>query len=697
METRDCVIVASDDERAELAAALHDAELPVVALSLREAASALATFVPRLVVLDVASVREGSPLAALELARSRPALSDVPVIVTCSGADEDLLARAFELGADDIMRAPIRPSELVMRVRGQLRLHDYVAEVARRERDARVVLELTQALASTLDLRGILFTVVQRIAEVARVDRCSIVLVGDAGGVGYVVAASDDRSVRDLPIHLAKYPEIQRVMETSEVLFVEDASTHPLFDVVRAGLPKDAFRSLALLPILHDDKPLGVMLLRDRKPLGLREHELSLARTVASATAIALRNARILQQLQERTQQISVARVEAERRLRALERYADFFHSAADGIVVVDEDWVILFSNPRAHEILGFGEAEVGKKRLVECFDARDKSVVDGLRLGFAAGVFPTMIDLSIRRKVRAGSLEKRLLSVSFSGLLREESGAVLVSFRDVTAERAIATELRKTKDFLERVIESSVDAIISADRAGVVLLFNRAAERVMGRRADEMVGRANVRDLYPVGEAEHIMQLIRSRELGGPGRVEGYRTHVLDGDGRKVPVELSAAIVYEDGAPSGTVGIFTDLRERLHMETRLSAAQDELRSREKQAVIAELAGAAAHELNQPLTAVLGYAEILRRRAPPDTPMRKTVEALALQAERMAEIVRKIGKITKYETKTYVGGAKILDLDRSTSADDDAFAMTGRSEEASTEGGAPRTDEGEAR
>src|SRR6185295_4465842 len=125
------------------------------------------------------------------------------------------------------------------------------------------------------------------------------------------------------------------------------------------------------------------------------------------------------------------------------------------------------------------------------------------------------------------------------------------------------------------------------------------------------------------------------------------------------------AALILEDGTPVGSVGIFTDLRDRLRMEARLSEAQEELRAREKQALIAELAGAAAHELNQPLTSVLGYAELIRRRllkgdlkpeprsgpvssrGPADSdPLQNAANIIVAEAERMAEIVRKIGKIT---------------------------------------------------
>ena len=99
-------------------------------------------------------------------------------------------------------------------------------------------------------------------------------------------------------------------------------------------------------------------------------------------------------------------------------------------------------------------------------------------------------------------------------------------------------------------------------------------------------------------------------------------------------------------------------------MEQRLEHAQEQLRVQEKQTIVAELAGAAAHELNQPLTSVMGYAELLRRRLEPETPSHHAAEIIVSEAERMAEIVRKIGKITRNETKSYVGTARILDLDR---------------------------------
>jgi PAS domain S-box-containing protein len=248
------------------------------------------------------------------------------------------------------------------------------------------------------------------------------------------------------------------------------------------------------------------------------------------------------------------------------------------------------------------------------------------------------------------------------------EDRTVLLTLRDVTDERERALELAGTKDFLEQLIDSSIDAIVSADTNGRVVLFNRAAERIFGRPADEVLG-TNVERLYPPGRARQVMALIRSETHGGRGRLEGFRTEFLSAHGELIPISLSAALISRGDQPIGTVGIFTDLRERMRMEQSLAHAQEQLRMQEKQTIVAELAGATAHELNQPLTSVMGYAELLRRRLETGTPEHHAAEIIVSEAERMAEIVRKIGKITRYETKTYVGTARILDLDRASRED----------------------------
>ena len=649
------VLVVDDDavSRHVLCQALVTADLPYVAVgSGTEALAKIDQIRPALVLLDLV-MPPPDGYQVLRILRSRPETRDVPIVVlTALDADTEI-ARAFESGADDFVRKPFRAVELVARIRGQMRLRQAMDELERKERDAKIVLEVTQALASNLDFRGILFTVVKRIAEVARVDRVSIVLVREDADVGYVVAASDDESLRDLPIELSKYPEIKQVLKTGEVLVIRDAATHPLLEIVRHDTHAKAYSSLAIVPIIYEGRPMGVIFLRARQTVPFAERELGLCRTVSNAMAVALRNARVLQSLRDQTQQVTVARFEAERRMRSLQRYADFFESAADGIVVLDQEGRLLFSNPKAREITGYDEADLRGRKLGDLV-ADDQKRMRELRDGFGKGQFPTGVDVNVNRKDGTPIV----LSLAFNPVLREE-GVVLCNFRDVTHDRAVASELLQTKNFLERVIDSSVDAIISADLKGQILLFNRAAERIYGVTAAQILGK-DVRTLYPEGTAKHVMSLIRQ----GGGRIEGLRTEILNSGGETVPVSLSASLLYERGTPVGSVGIFTDLREKMRMEQRLQQAQEQLIAQERQAVIAELAGTAAHELNQPLTTVVMSADLLRRKVEPTSPAAGIAEVIRAEAERMAEIVRKIGKITKYETKPYVGQTKILDLDK---------------------------------
>jgi len=553
--------------------------------------------------------------------------------------------------------------------------------LAASERSTRAMLELTQALASSLDMSDILYTVVRRIAEIVNVERVSVVLApaGDAGPVGYVVAASDNQGITNLRIDLDKYPEIQEVLRTRLPLTIADAMTHPVLEGVRSEVQADKIGPLTLVPITWQDEPMGVLFLRKRPERGqLSRRELEFCQIAANATAIALRNARVMQTLRDQTQQVSFARFEAERRLRNLKRYADLFTSAADGLVAVDSAGKVLFANPRAYAIAGLEESAVRDRPLAALLHPHDRLKATRLWKGVRVGRFPHGVDLRFQRQLGSGALETRVFSCSFSPL-QETDGAVLFSFRDVTEERTTALELAKTKEFLESIIRASVDAIIAASATGEILLFNPGAERITGWKASEMVGRRPVTLLYPEDGAREVMRMIRSTQYGGAGRLEAIRWEVLDRDGTRAPVPPAAATIQAgQGRPSGTVGVFTDLREKLRIEMRLSEAQQKLASSERQSLIAELAGTAAHELNQPLTSVIAYADLLLRKTPDTDPVHRAATVISSEAQRMAEIVRKIGKITRYETKSYVGSQKILDLDRASAEESEVHPEGGR-------------------
>ncbi|MBX3246944.1 MAG: PAS domain S-box protein [Myxococcales bacterium] len=644
------------------------------------ATSVLASLTAGDCVVLLAARSPAETLAELRGFREDPRLTHVPVLVVARDEEvASLLPGAFELGADDLLRHPFPPAELLARVSARFLQRGAVDALAHDKHDAEVMLELTQALASSLDFREILYTVVRRIADVVHVSRVSIVLAPepDQGDVGYVVVASDDERLSNLRLDLTKYPEIRQVLRTREALTITDAHTHPVLDGVRQDVEQAELSAMNLFPIVWEEQAIGVLFLRAHAARGeLSPREMHLCRVLANATAVALRNARVMQSLRDHTQQITFARFEAERRLRQLKRYADLFASAAEGIAAADKEGHLLFANPRAHEIIG---AEAGAAEdehalrgatLLERVHPDDQERIRALWRGFARGEYPRGVDIRLRHE----DGDYIVCSCSFASLA-DGDGAVLVSFQDVTEQRRTEAEFVKTMEFLESLIDASVDGIVASDMDGNIILFNQGAERIYGWRAEEVVGRMSVHQLYPGDGAKEVMRKLKGGQHGGAGRLAPTHMEALGRNGERIPIRLSAAMIYERNEPVATFGIFTDLREKLRVEERLAEAQQKLASTERQALIAELAGTAAHELNQPLTSVMAYAELLKRRLEPGTAEYRAAEIMVREAERMADIVKKIGKMTKYETKSYVGRQRILDLDRA--SNDEEAGETG--------------------
>ncbi len=341
-------------------------------------------------------------------------------------------------------------------------------------------------------------------------------------------------------------------------------------------------------------------------------------------------------------------------------RHADALASITQGVVVIGPDLRILFANPRAAEIVGHREETIGGEsleRLVapeQWADIRESLVRRELAHG---------MDIHWLRRDGA----RVLCSSSLAPLIGDEEHMV-ISFEDVTEERDTERELLKSMEFLGSLIDASVDAIIATDMEQRVMLFNPSAERITGHHVSDAVGVLTLEDLLGRGASELVTRRLLTADHGGDGRLEPTMLELVDLHGAHIPVQLSASLIYQHGQPSAIVLIFADLRDRIRVEERLADAQKKLAFTEKQGVLAELAGTAAHELNQPLTSMMAYAELLLRQSEAGSTGAKAAQVLIREAERMAEIVRKIGKITRYETTSYVGQQKIFDLDRAADA-----------------------------
>lgn len=97
---------------------------------------------------------------------------------------------------------------------------------------------------------------------------------------------------------------------------------------------------------------------------------------------------------------------------------------------------------------------------------------------------------------------------------------------------------------------------------------------------------------------------------------------------------------------------------------TKERRAEEERLERERLQVSLQMAGAVCHELNQPMQSISGYAESCMMNVSEENPLRVKLGKIIELTRRMGEITRKLTRITRYETKDYVEGVKIVDLDR---------------------------------
>jgi two-component system sensor kinase FixL len=221
------------------------------------------------------------------------------------------------------------------------------------------------------------------------------------------------------------------------------------------------------------------------------------------------------------------------------------------------------------------------------------------------------------------------------------------VSERDGPATAELVRDLRAREAHLQSILDTVPDAMIVIDDKGLVQSFSKAAERLFGWAAAEIIGR-NVAILMPQMYAKAHHDYIRHYLDTGVRRIIGIGRIVsgLRKDGSTFPMELSVGEMRSGDSRSFT-GFVRDLTERQQAEARLQELQSELVHISRLTAMGEMASALAHELNQPLSAIANYLRGSQRLiaggdASAIARVGDALDKAAGQALRAGEIVRRL-------------------------------------------------------
>lgn len=222
-----------------------------------------------------------------------------------------------------------------------------------------------------------------------------------------------------------------------------------------------------------------------------------------------------------------------------------------------------------------------------------------------------------------------------------------LQSVLDISAWKDTERELRQREEVSRQLIESAPDALIVADRAGVIQQVNAEAEAMFGYPRDELQGQsvdvlvpARFRERHAVQREEYFAHPVR-RRMGHQGVVWGVRR-----DGTEFPAEIVLS-PFQVGHDAFVTAAVRDVSDRVRMEEELHRRSHELEITNKE--LEAFSHAVSHDLQAPLRTIIGFSDILLDDAARglDEDGRELLERVSGAAVQMAELLEALATLSR--------------------------------------------------
>jgi len=327
---------------------------------------------------------------------------------------------------------------------------------------------------------------------------------------------------------------------------------------------------------------------------------------------------------------------------------AQLLDLAMDSIYVIDTDGYIVFANEASWKSRGYISSEFTGANIRELVTPDYKALVaeriDKI-LNKGELTFETR---HYRKDGSAMPVEVHARMISLDG-----RKFIISIARDMT-ERKLAEEvLKRSEERFRTILEDMDNGYFELDTAGQYVFVNDAMCKILGLGRDDIVGRqfgsfVDQSDEKFVDSSRAIMDEVISKGM----TLAGLFGTIVKGDGSRRIIGISVSPLRDaSGEIAGIRGISRDITDRMKMEQQLLMAG-------KLASIGELAAGVAHEINNPLTAIMGYAQLLADESDVPQNIKADLEKIYSQSQRAAKIVQNLLTFAR----SYALKKKVIDI-----------------------------------
>ena len=316
--------------------------------------------------------------------------------------------------------------------------------------------------------------------------------------------------------------------------------------------------------------------------------------------------------------------------------YRSVFENTGTATFIIEEDMTISRVNAKAEELTGYSKAEIeGKLKTTDIVSEEyHKKITDYHHARRKiSGEFPSEYTLDLVDK--KGNTKNAFIQISIIPGTKKS----IASLIDITKRVEAAEALRLSEEKYRSIIENIEEGYFELDLKGNFNFFNNSLCKITGYTYEELK-HTNYQKYSNQRTSENMFklfnQVFRTKQ---PVSVADFE--IIVQDGRTLQIDLSAAPIMDDcGQVIGFRGLLRDVSERRKAELKRRQLEKKLQQAQKMKAIGTLAGGVAHDLNNILSGIVSYPDLILMDLPKNSPLTDPIKTIQESGKKAAAIVQ---------------------------------------------------------